>query len=324
MTDTSPATTQMWGSSAAMAQVRDGIARVAPTEATVLLVGESGSGKELVARAIHEGSDRSGGAFVAVNCGAIPATLIEAELFGHERGSFTGASRLHAGVFERAQRGTLFLDEITEMPPELQTRLLRVLETRRFYRVGGSVEFTSDARIIAASNRNPMESVRDGKLREDLFYRLAVFPISLPPLRERAEDATEIALALLAQLNAGVFAKKRLSSQALEFLRDYRWPGNVRELRNVVERGFLLAETDIELSPPLQGLGPASGNSSGVPEVAVAVGTTLEDAERAIIEATLHHLQGNKPRTAQTLGCSLKTLYNKLNSYAQLARVAGA
>jgi transcriptional regulator with PAS, ATPase and Fis domain len=324
MTDNSPACSQIWGSSAAMARVHEGIARIAPTDATALLVGESGSGKELVARAIHEGSDRSAGAFVAVNCGAIPATLIEAELFGHERGSFTGASRLHAGVFERAQRGTLFLDEITEMPPDLQTRLLRVLETHRFYRVGGSIEISSDARIIAASNRNPMDSVRDGKLREDLFYRLAVFPISIPPLRERDDDATEIALKRLAQLNAGAVVKKRLSSQALEFLRDYRWPGNVRELRNVVERGFLLAETDIELAPPLQGLAASSAPAPGVPEVAVAVGTTLEDAERAIIEATLQHLHGNKPRTAQTLGCSLKTLYNKLNSYAQLARVADA
>jgi DNA-binding NtrC family response regulator len=307
----------MLGSSAALGRVREAIERVAPTDTTVIVIGESGSGKELVARSIHECSARAGGAFIPVNCGAIPASLIEAELFGHEKGSFTGAARTHAGVFERANGGTLFLDEITEMPLDLQSRLLRVLESRHFYRVGGTTELSSDARIIAASNRGPLESVREGRLREDLLYRLAVFPIVVPPLRERGNDAVEIAEAVLAALNARAVAPRRLSERSREFLRAYRWPGNVRELRNCVERAWLMAENDLELSPTLEGLEHAGSATPRERELAVTIGSTLDEVERTVIVATLEYFKGNKPRAAETLGCSLKTLYNKLNSYAQ-------
>ncbi len=322
-TRSSPALIQMWGSSAALGRVRNEIARVAYSEATVLIIGESGTGKELVARAIHENSSRSGETFVAVNCGALPASLIEAELFGYEKGSFTGASRAHTGVFERAGEGTLFLDEIAEMPIELQTRLLRVIESRRFYRIGGSKELSTPARIVAASNRNPLRAVRDGLLREDLLYRLAVFPLVVPPLRERGPDAGEIAARLLTQLNAARDVDKRLSTRSVHFLREYRWPGNVRELRNIVERGFLLADEEIDLEPAFDALlteEPAAADGSRA--VTVPVGTSLQDAERVIIEATVAHLDGNKAKAALTLGCSLKTLYNKLRLYAEVEPAA--
>jgi transcriptional regulator with PAS, ATPase and Fis domain len=316
---------KMLGSSGAMRRLRETLTRVAAGETTVLVIGESGSGKELVARSLHDASSRCDGPFVAVNCGAIPSGLIEAELFGYERGSFTGAARTHAGVFERACGGTLFLDEITEMPLELQTRLLRVLESRRFYRIGGSHERATDARIVAATNRNPVDSVRDGQLREDLLYRLAVFPIAVPPLRARGSDAVEIAEALLEQLNAAAGTARRLSERSLQFMHGYRWPGNVRELRNVLERAFLLAESDeLELAPTLDAFqSSAARDESASAQVGIRVGQTLEEAERALIQATLAYHGGSKPRTAQVLGCSLKTLYNKLNSYADMAPAAG-
>ena len=315
---------RMLGSSNAMARLRATIARVAPGDTTVLVIGESGSGKELVARGIHDASPRRRGPFIAVNCGAIPATLIEAELFGHERGSFTGAARMHAGVFERASGGTLFLDEVSEMPLELQTRLLRVLESRRFYRVGGSVELPTDVRIIAATNRNPAESMRDGRLREDLLYRLAVFPIVVPPLRSRGNDALEIAAELLDELNRAGRAQHALSDRSLEFLRGYRWPGNVRELRNAVERAWLLAEDgQLELKPTLDGLLSLDPVPDNTDQLSIRIGQTLEEVERTVIQATLSYHGGSKPKAAQTLGCSLKTLYNKLNSYSQVATAAG-
>src|ERR1700693_1692452 len=202
------------GDSEAMQEVFRLIERVGPTEASVLLTGESGSGKELAAQSIHDRSARRGGPFIAINCGAIPAGLIEAELFGYEKGSFTGAVRAHAGVFERAQGGTLLLDEVTEMPLDMQTRLLRVLESRKFYRVGASTEFATDGRIIASTNRCPVQAVQTGQLREDLLYRLAVFPVDMPPLRRRGDGAELLAERFLAGLNARAGTQKRLSALA--------------------------------------------------------------------------------------------------------------
>jgi transcriptional regulator with PAS, ATPase and Fis domain len=305
------------GGSAPMRRVFDMIERVAPTDVTVLIVGESGSGKELVAQSIHERSTRANGPVVAINCGAIPATLIEAELFGYEKGSFTGASRAHAGVFERAKAGTLFLDEITEMPIEMQTRLLRVLETQRFCRVGGTLDVVTDIRVVAATNRDPFRAVKDGKLREDVLYRLAVFPIQVPPLRERGEDVVQLAESFLAERNAAAGMHKRLSAQALAQLRQHPWPGNVRELKNAVERAFILADEDLELVPLAGAAGAAAIRATGAASIHVPVGARLDQAERSLIEATLQHYHGNKRRAAQVLGCSLKTLYNKLKGYAR-------
>jgi DNA-binding NtrC family response regulator len=306
--------TEMIGRSAAMRAVHALIERVAPTDATVLVSGESGAGKEPVAQAIHRKSERSSGPFLAVNCGAIPATLIESELFGYERGSFTGAARSHEGVFERASGGTLFLDEVTEMPSEMQTRLLRLLETRRFYRVGGSAEIRTDVRIVAATNRCPIRATHDGVLREDLLYRLAVFPIIVPPLRDRGDDVMLLANHFLEELNQRSGTRKRFAASALATIQSHTWPGNVRELKNAVERAFILSDDVLELELlPVQ---PTSDSDMGFRDgVQVRCGTTLAEAERSLIEVTLSHCQGNKTRAAQTLGCSLKTLYNKLALY---------
>lgn len=305
------------GRSAPMRRVFEMIERVAPTDVTVLIVGDSGSGKELVAQSIHERSQRCDGPFVAINCGAIPATLIEAELFGYEKGSFTGASRAHAGVFERAKGGTLFLDEITEMPIEMQTRLLRVLETQRFCRVGGTQDVLTDIRVVAATNRDPFRAVKDGKLREDVMYRLAVFPILVPALRERGDDVIVLAEYFLADRNAAAGTHKRLSAQALAHLRQHPWPGNVRELKNAVERAFILADDELDLVPLGSAAGPGTFGLGAAAGIHVPVGARLDQAERSLIEATLRHYHGNKRRAAQVLGCSLKTLYNKLKGYAR-------
>src|SRR5277367_2411198 len=240
------------GASAAMQEVFRLVERVGPTEASVLLTGESGSGKELAARSIHECSPRRGGPFIAINCGAIPAGLIEAELFGFEKGSFTGAVRAHAGVFERAQGGTLLLDEVTEMPLDMQTRLLRVLETRKFYRVGANLELSTDVRVIASTNRCPLQAVQSGQLREDLLYRLAVFPIDMPPLRKRGNDMDLLAESFLADLNAQSGTQKRFSALARMTLKQHSWPGNVRELKNCIERAFILGDQTLELAPLIQ------------------------------------------------------------------------
>ena len=301
---------QLYGGSQAMRTVYAMIEKVAPTPATVFVTGESGSGKELVARTIHDRSERRRGPFIAINCGAIPANLIEAELFGHEKGAFTGASRQHRGCFERAAGGTLFLDEITEMAPEMQVRLLRVLETGRFVRVGGDGELNADVRIVAATNRDPQTAVRDGRLREDLMYRLAVFPILLPPLCEREGDAELIAELFLSQLNERAGSNKRLSRAAISAIRDHSWPGNVRELKNAVQRSFIMADDCVEMN-----LGQLAG-----PEVSGAclkfpVGTSLAEMEKQAIYATLDHCKGNKRRCAEILGVSLKTLYNRLAAY---------
>src|SRR5437899_3195975 len=241
---------RLFGSSPAMQEVYRMIDKVAPTEATVLLSGESGGGKELVARTIHERSTRAEGPFVAINCGAIPGNLIEAELFGHEKGAFTGASRSHRGCFERAEGGTLLLDEITEMSPDMQVRLLRVLETGRYMRVGGDAEMHACVRIIAATNRDPREAVGEGRLREDLMYRLAAFPINLSPLREREGDAELLAEHFLRHLNLEAGTDKQFSRVAVIAIRTHQWPGNVRELKNAVHRGFIMAEREGEPDPP--------------------------------------------------------------------------
>ena len=284
----------------------------------MLLTGESGCGKELAAQWIHDRSQRRNGPFIAINCGAIPSGLIEAELFGYEKGSFTGAVRGHAGVFERANGGTLLLDEVTEMPLDMQTRLLRVLETRKFFRVGANVEVSTDVRVIAATNRCPLQAVQSGQLREDLLYRLAVFPIELPPLRSRGNDVDALAEHFLNELNAQAGTQKRFTALARMTLKQHNWPGNVRELRNCVERAFILGDQWLELAPLIQQAGPRMDDADrGRERLNIRVGSRILDMERSLIEATLDYFQGNKRRAADALGCSLKTLYNKLNGYSQ-------
>ena len=303
----------LYGSAPCMRQVYNLIERVAQTEATVLIVGESGSGKELVANTIHRMSARAKQAFVAVNCGAIPATLIEAELFGYEKGAFTGAAKTHRGYLERASGGTLFLDEITEMPVEMQVRLLRVLETGTFCRVGGDQEIRAEARIMAATNRDPATAVADNRLREDLMYRLAVFPISLPPLRARGDDVELLARQFLSELNEEAHTEKSFSDTSLALLRSHPWPGNVRELKNCVQRAFILGDEEVELQE-LTPAGRAVSSEHGC--LKFSIGTSLAVMERKTIFATLDHCSGNKRRAAEVLGVSLKTLYNRLNEYS--------
>ncbi|GAA5234922.1 sigma-54-dependent Fis family transcriptional regulator [Verticiella sediminum] len=306
----------LYGTSEAMQALCKQIGKVAPSMITVFIVGESGTGKELVARTIHDKSARADGPFVPVNCGAIPPSLIEAELFGHERGSFTGAIQSQPGYFEHAAGGTLFLDEVTEMPLEMQTKLLRVLEAGTFHRVGGTEEKRADVRIVAATNRDPQQAVQDNILREDLYYRLAVFPLRVPPLRERSGDIELLANRFLEVFNANQQTPKTYSPQALDAVRNYPWPGNVRELRNALYRAFIMADSIIELPPP----GQPSGLASAKPTwrdgcLTLPVGTTLADAQRELILGILAHLDGDKRETARTLGISLKTLYNRLEAY---------
>jgi two-component system response regulator AtoC len=314
------------GASPAMQAVYDMIARVAPTDATVLVQGESGTGKELVAQTLHQLSRRRKEPFVALNCAAVSPQLIESELFGHERGSFTGAARTHKGYFERAEGGTLFLDEISEMPIELQVRLLRVLETGTVARVGGESELKVDVRVVAATNREPEHAVAGGKLREDLLYRLSVFPIRLPALRERTGDVELLVSAFLAELNAAQGTRKGISRAALELLRGHQWPGNVRELKNALHRAFILADEEIEPGHiPLLRAQVPNGSEPEAPAaggmVQLRVGCPLAEAERRLILATLHGQGGNKEKTAKALGISLKTLYNKLNKYKAISAV---
>ncbi|REE93911.1 sigma-54 interaction domain-containing protein [Cupriavidus plantarum] len=305
----------LWEStSPAMQRLLSQLDRVAATDVTMLAVGESGAGKEVVARAVHERSNRRTGPFIAVNCGAIAPTLIESELFGHEKGGFTGALEQKAGYFEQAQSGTLFLDEVTEMPLEMQIKLLRVLESRTFQRVGGDTLLVSDVRILAATNRDPMDAVRNGHLREDLLYRLAVFPLQIPPLRERPEDIIPLARHFLAEFNAMEQTDKTFSAGTLERLVRYDWPGNVRELKNAVYRAYILADKLVEIgNPNLANQPPRPTTVDGV--VSVRVGTTLADTQREIILATLARYDGDKRQAARALGISLKTLYNRLDVY---------
>jgi len=316
---------QLWGRSEPMRRVYDQVARVAPTAVNVLVVGESGTGKEVVAQTIHDLSRRRSQPFLAVNCGAISPQLIESELFGHEKGSFTGAMRQHRGFFERAHGGTLFLDEITEMPLDLQVKLLRVLETGAFMRVGSDELFESDVRIVAATNRQPLEAVSAGKLREDLYYRLNVFQVSLPALRERLDDIELLAPHFLEVLNASEGSSKRFGAGTVARLKQYHWPGNVRELRNVVQRAAIMSDGALIEKVQLPDEVATGGvRAIGVEEPAlkVRVGSSIAEVERQLIFATLEHYGGVKERTADVLGISLKTLYNRLREYGQSTEMA--
>lgn len=295
------------------------IEKVAPTQATVLLVGESGTGKELAAEAIHLASSRHKQPFMAVNCGAISPNLIESELFGHEKGSFTGADRQHKGYFERADGGTLFLDEITEMSMELQVRLLRVLETGRFMRVGTHEEIAANVRVVAATNRNPEQAVAKGTLREDLYHRLSVFPLVLPPLRERGDDILLLANYFLNGLNQEYGTAKRFSDDACQAMLAYAWHGNIRELRNYVYRSYILADEVIK--GDFNSFSLDSHSAGWGTEITVPVGVPLADANRQLILATLKQCGGVKKAAAEMLGISLKTLYNRLDEYGALGDV---
>ena len=312
----------MVGTSPPMQGVFSVIRQVAPSKAAVLIVGESGTGKELVARAIHQLSPRRGGPFVAINCAAMPETLMESELFGHEKGAFTGALERRAGCFELAQHGTLLLDELAEMPSGTQAKLLRVLEDSRVRRLGGKNEISVDVRVIAATNRNLDEALKKGDLREDLFYRLNVFQISLPPLRQRLADIPVLCEALITSLNHKHLCNvTNISDEVMEAFKKYSWPGNVRELRNVLERAVIMAgENTVQMThlPYDFGVSVGSRHVGQIfePEsVRLPVGTTVAEAEKALILVTLTHTKNNKTRAAEILGISLKTLFNKLKEY---------
>jgi len=302
------------GNSAEMRKIYQVVEQAAPTGASVLITGESGTGKELVAQTIHQLSPRATFPFIAINCAAIPETLLESEIFGHEKGAFTGAADRRQGCFELADRGTLFLDEIGEMTPATQVKLLRVLQERKFRRLGGRVEQSVDVRVIAATNIDPVEAVKAGKLREDLYYRLNVFAFRLPTLRERRDDLPLLVQAFINEFNgrnqkniAGV------DQQSMRMLEHYGWPGNVRELRNVIERATILAPgpfIEAKHLPPVLAEEPPPEHQ---PQLALAPGTTVEEAERRLIMMTLAHTRDNKTRAAEILGISLKTLHNKLN-----------
>jgi transcriptional regulator with PAS, ATPase and Fis domain len=297
------------------------VRQVAPSRAAVLITGESGTGKELAARAIHALSPRRHNVFVAINCAAMPDTLMESELFGHEKGAFTGAVERRAGCFELAQNGTVLLDEIGDMPPNTQAKLLRVLEDGRVRRLGGKTEIQLDVRVVAATNMPLDNSIREGKFREDLFYRLNVFPIPLPALRDRKEDLPLLTAALLDDLNRKHSTKVTdISAEVMDRFRTYGWPGNVRELRNVLERAVILAgESTIQVSHLPPGFGgaalPPPVLTTDADELRVPVGYTIEQAERALIELTLQRTKNNKTRAAEILGISQKTLFNKLKEY---------
>jgi DNA-binding NtrC family response regulator len=312
---------EMVGSSGAMQQVYTLIQRAAPTQASVLITGESGTGKEMAARAIHRLSPRSNGPFVAINCAAVPSELIESELFGHEKGAFTGAVGRHAGCFEQANRGTLLLDEIGEMPHNMQARLLRALEESKVRRVGGSQEIPVDVRILAATNRLVGDGPGDKILREDLYYRLNVFNIHIPPLRERKEDIPQIANAIIENLNRKHgYSAGTLHRDALHRLMAYSWPGNVRELRNVLEWSVITAQNGLIRSShlPKSVMGGRSHTSVAQWEstdsgVRFELGRTIEDVKREYVARTLESVNQDRQRAAQLLGVSLRTLYNWLS-----------
>jgi DNA-binding NtrC family response regulator len=308
---------RMVGSSPAMTKLHDLMGKIGPSAASVLIVGESGTGKELVARTLHELSPRQKSRFVAVNCAAIPETLLESEIFGHERGAFTGAEGRRQGLFELAGGGTLFLDEVAEMAPATQAKLLRVLEERSFRRLGGSEEIQVDVRVLAATNRDPVKALEEGKLREDLYYRLNVFTLELPPLRERKEDISLLVAAFIREVNErNQRSVVGIEDDALQIIRSYHWPGNLRELRNVVERSVIVAKASRirreDLPPSV-----LSPQARSRPEAAVEfpVGTTVDEAERNLILKTLDATGQNKTKAAEILGISLKTLHNKLKRY---------
>jgi DNA-binding NtrC family response regulator len=316
------------GQSPAMQQVFALIRQVAPSKAAVLITGESGTGKELAARAIHQLSPRKAGPFVAINCAALPDSLMESELFGHEKGAFTGAVDRRAGCFELAQNGTVLLDEIGDMPMATQAKLLRVLEDQRVRRLGGKSEIQLDVRVVASTNAPLETAIKEGKFREDLYYRLNVFPIPLPPLRERKEDIPVLATALLTAMNQKHGTRVTdVSADVLNRLRQHEWPGNIRELRNLMERACIIAgEGTVQLAHLPGGVSPTpAGSQPAVAAAAAAtapdalhipIGTTVEQAERALIERTLEHTGNNRTRASEILGISQKTLFNKLKEYA--------
>jgi DNA-binding NtrC family response regulator len=309
------------GNSGKMREIFALIEQIAPSSVPVLITGESGTGKELVARTLHELSPRKSQPFVAVNCAAIPETLIESEIFGHEKGAFTGAAERRAGCFELANGGTLLLDEVGEMPIGTQAKLLRVLEERKLRRLGARTEQDVDVRVLAATNRDPNNAVAEGHLRADLFYRLNVFNIHMPPLREHMEDLPAMADAMLVEMNQKHGRRvSGLSSAMLDRMLASSWPGNARELRNTIERAVILCPDGAPLDPghlpPAFGRAPASASqtfdSSVIP---VQVGATVDEAERLLILRTLEATGQNKTRAAEILGVSLKTLHNKLKTY---------
>ena len=311
--------TDMIGSGPAMQKIFELSNKVAPSNASVVITGESGTGKEVVARAIHNLSHRKDKPFLALNCSAIPATLIESELFGYERGAFTGAEQRRLGNVELAQNGTLFLDEIGEMPHELQAKFLRVLEDHKIRRLGGRSEVEVDVRVICATNRDLKEEIRRGRFREDLYFRLHVFTIALPTLKERREDIPLLTHHFIEKFNAETGKRVQgLSPDAMAVLQGYAWPGNIRELRNTVERAMILVEGDTisedQLPPDMAGTGPEAA------ALRVPLGLALDQVEKDYILASLQRNGGNKARTAELLSISEKTLYNKLNRYAAEAR----
>src|SRR5437867_710369 len=301
---------------------------VAPSTASVLITGASGTGKELVARTIHELSPRRSRAFVAINCAAIPETLIESEIFGHEKGAFTGALERRTGCFELAEGGTLLLDEIGEMPIATQAKLLRVLEDRKLRRLGSKVETTVDVRVLAATNKVPEEAVARGELRNDLYYRLNVFNIHMPPLREHKDDIPELVQELLGEMNTKHGRKVAAVSEAvLNAFTNYSWQGNVRELRNTLERAVIVCDgpvVETKHLPPNFGQTAIRTSAEDPDAVRLGVGTTVEEAERLLILKTLAATSNNKTRAAEILGISLKTLHNKLKEYGSVAADAAA
>lgn len=300
------------GSSNAMLRLYKTIRKVAVTQANVFIIGESGAGKELVANTLHLASHRADKPFIAINCGALSSELIDSELFGHVKGSFTGALRDHQGVFAQAEQGTLFLDEVTEMPLEQQVKLLRVLESGEYRPVGSNKVCIANVRVIAATNRDPLQAVTDGIFREDLYFRLSQFPVKVPPLREREGDVTGLAQHFLAYCNAREKQQKQMSDTALSVIKQHTWPGNVRELKHAVERAFILADKLIEPEHLLlEVVAPA------VVVTDIPADMPLEELEKAAIFAALERNCGNKTDTAQQLGISVKTLYNKLEKYQQ-------
>jgi DNA-binding NtrC family response regulator len=307
------------GSSKKMHEIYHLVEQVAPSTASILITGESGTGKELVARTIHDMSPRKNKPFVAINCSAIPETLIESEIFGHEKGAFTGALERRAGCFELAEEGTILLDEIGEMPIGTQAKLLRVLEDRKLRRLGSKVETTVDVRVLAATNKHPEEAVAKGQLRNDLYYRLNVFNIDMPPLRDHKEDLPELTQSLLDAMNQKHGRKTATVSEAvISMFQAYDWPGNVRELRNLLERAVIVCEGSViepKHLPPGFGHATPRGPVSEGNAVRVGVGTTVEEAERLLILKTLESTHNNKTRAADILGISLKTLHNKLKEY---------
>jgi DNA-binding NtrC family response regulator len=311
-----------------MLQVRRLIETIAPTEATVMILGETGTGKELVARSLHEQSDRAGRAFIPVNCGALPENLVESELFGHRKGAFTGADANRKGLFEVANGGTLFLDEVGELDRSVQVKLLRFLECGEIRRVGENEPFRVDVRVLCATNRDLREMVKNETFREDLFFRLNTFEIGLPPLRERRADLPELARHLLARYTArrGHQAPS-ISPEALEVLATHDWPGNIRELANAIERASILAGSNVIRPEHLPSQFPSRTRTShaapahapiGSPHFSIPEGTpTLRDIEMSYIQAVLEKHNGNKPAASKELGISLKTLYNKINQLQQ-------